>query len=135
MQFEPMSVRKGYKEMKENQKLKTEIHETEQAFSSEKMKSRHLENKNDEAQFKIVQKEREIIDLRAANVRLSDSETHMAKELELVRNRNIQLMSESENMRRQLRAQEEAIMQAQSLKEQTDHMIQDYERTKGELTF
>ena len=86
--------------MKENQKLKTEIHETEQAFSSEKMKSRHLENKNDEAQFKIVQKEREIIDLRAANVRLSDSETHMAKELELVRNRNIQLMSESENMRR-----------------------------------
>ena len=135
MQFEPMSVRKGYKEMKENQKLKTEIHETEQAFSSEKMKSMHLENKNDEAQFKIVQKEREIIDLRAANVRLSDSETHMAKELELVRNRNIQLMSESENMRRQLRAQEEAIMQAQSLKEQTDHMIQDYERTKGELTF
>ena len=89
MQFEPMSVRKGYKEMKENQKLKTEIHETEQAFSSEKMKSMHLENKNDEAQFKIVQKEREIIDLRAANVRLSDSETHMAKELELVRNRNI----------------------------------------------
>ena len=53
------------------------------------MKSMHLENKNDEAQFKIVQKEREIIDLRAANVRLSDSETHMAKELELVRNRNI----------------------------------------------
>ena len=55
MQFEPMSVRKGYKEMKENQKLKTEIHETEQAFSSEKMKARHLENKNGEAQFKIVQ--------------------------------------------------------------------------------
>ena len=44
-------------------------------------------------------------------------------------------MSDNENMRRQLRAQEEAIMQAQSLKEQTDHMIQDYERTKGELTF
>ena len=45
-------------------------------------------------------------------MRLSDSESHMAKELELVRNRNIQLMAESENMRRQLRAQEEAIMQA-----------------------
>ena len=49
MQFEPMSVRKGLKEMKENQKLKTEIAETEQAFSSEKQRSKHLENKNEEA--------------------------------------------------------------------------------------
>ena len=38
------------------------------------MKSRHLENKQEEIQFKIVQQEREIIDLRAANVRLADSE-------------------------------------------------------------
>ena len=53
-----------------------------------------------------------MIDLRAVNVRLADSEAQIQKELEVMRDRNVQLMSDNENMRRQLRAQEDAILQA-----------------------
>ena len=54
MGFEPMSVQKGFREMKENQKLKNEVAETEHAFSNSKNRNTHLEMKNDENQFRIV---------------------------------------------------------------------------------
>ena len=49
-----MSVQKGFREMKENQKLKNEVAETEHAFSNSKNRNTHLEMKNDENQFRIV---------------------------------------------------------------------------------
>ena len=36
---------------------------------------------------------------------------------------------------RQVRAQEDAIIQAQNLKEKTDMMFRDYEKTKSELNY
>ena len=54
MGFEPMSVKKGFREMKENARLKNDMAETEHAFSTEKCKNSYLETKNDENQFRIV---------------------------------------------------------------------------------
>ena len=70
------------------------------AYSTEKNKAAFLETKNDEAQYKLMLQERELIDLRAANVRLMDSESSIQQELEKFRERNITLMSENETQRR-----------------------------------
>ena len=107
-----MPQQKGLKEKKENERLKYEMAEAELGYSTEKNKAAFLETKNGEAQYRIMHQERELIDLRATNVRLSDSEAQVNKELENFRERNITLMSENENMRRQMRAQEDAILQA-----------------------
>ena len=72
------------------------------------------------------------MELKANNVRLQDNEIAANKELEQLRDRNALLTSEAEAMRKQIRAQEEAIIGAQHLKEQTDHMICDYEKMRGD---
>ena len=56
--------------------------------------------------------ERELIDLKAANVRMHDAEVVMSRELEQLRERNAALLNEADAMRRQLKAQEEAILGA-----------------------
>ena len=70
------------------------------AYSTEKNKANFLESKNDEAQYRMMAQERELIDLRAVNVRLMDSEAQINQELEKFRERNITLMSENEIQRR-----------------------------------
>ena len=44
-------------------------------------------------------------------------------------------MKESDHMRHQIRSQEEALDGAYLLKEQTDRMMEDYEKLKTELAF
>ena len=51
-------------------------------------------------------------------------------ELDQLRARHNNLTDEAERMRQQIRAQDEAIVGAQILKEQTDRMIVDYEKIK-----
>ena len=73
--------------------------------------------------------------IKAENVRLFDSEAIARRELETLHERNATLMHDQESMRKQMRAQEEAILGAQQLKVQTDHMIVDYEKIKHDLNY
>jgi len=52
------------------------------------------------------------MELKAENVRLHDSDTAANRELESLRERNTILMNDQESMRKQMRAQEEAIIGA-----------------------
>ena len=45
----------------------------------------------------------------------------------------MELSIDNENQMRQIRAQEDAIIQAQNLKDKTDMMLRDYEKTRSEL--
>ena len=105
------------------------------AFSEEKHKNLDYHQQTKFQDSRMVQLEREVIELKAENVRLHDSDIAANREVESLRERNTILMNDQESMRKQMRAQEEAIIGAQQLKVQTDHMIVDYERLKQDLNF
>lgn len=107
----------------------------QRAFSEEKHRNLNLVDRTRTQETRLEQLEREVGDLRAHNMRLRDSEGAATRELESMRERNSALLSEAEQMRRQIRAQEDAIVGAHHLKEQTDRMMIDYEKIKEELSF
>lgn len=75
----------------------------------------------------------EIITLKAANVQISDTEHKATLENEDLKRANHQMAAEMDRMRNQIRVQEDAILQAQGLKEHTDRLIVDYEQVKQDL--
>jgi len=67
------------------------------------------------------------------NERLVEAERYSIKQIDELKARNEELIHDNENHVRQLRAQEEALIQAQILKDKTDLMVRDFEKMKGEL--
>ena len=72
----------------------------QRAFSEEKHRNIDLADQQRCQQNRISDLEREVIDLRAVNVRLHDSEVAANRELELLRERNGLMLSEAESMRK-----------------------------------
>ena len=72
----------------------------QRAFSEEKTKNFSLADRTKFQESKLAQLEREVIDLRAVNVRLHDSEAATTREVEQLRDRNALLTSEGDHMRK-----------------------------------
>jgi len=107
----------------------------QRAFSDERNRNMSLEDRSKVQDSRLSALEREVIELRAVNTRLHDSEVAASRELTHLKERNNTLFVENEQMRKQIRAQDDAIIGAQHLKEHTDRMIVDYEKLKGDLNF
>ena len=64
-----------------------------------------------------------------------DGERYSIRQIEELRAKNMELVQDNENQRRQIRAQDDAIVQAQALKEKTDIMLSDYEKIRQDLAY
>jgi len=94
-----------------------------------------LELTRDEKSYELEMISKEIKELRLVNDRLADSERNAVADQEALRHKNIGLMAEVEDVRRQARCQAEAIMQAGTLKEHANLMLADYDKCKADLNY
>ena len=69
-----------------------------------------LEHEQMEKNRMLTMLEQENIDLKSANVKLTDNEVHLQRENEDLKQRNLQNLEDLERMRSQIRVQEEAIL-------------------------
>jgi hypothetical protein len=69
-----------------------------------------LEHEQMEKNRMLTMLEQENIDLKSANVKLTDNEVHLQRENDDLKQRNLQNLEDLERMRSQIRVQEEAIL-------------------------
>jgi chromosome segregation ATPase len=102
-------------------------------YSNEKGNRMRLQEELQDISFRMGQQEKEIHELRMANERLLEQERYSFRQIEDLKARNLSLETDVDNQIRQIRAQEDAIVQASNLKDKTDMMVRDYEKTRADL--
>ena len=107
----------------------------QRAYSQEREHNLRLEQDHEQKNKILMDLEQENMQLKASHVRLVDGEKQAQRDNEELRMRNIQYQNEIEMLTSQIRVQEDAILQAQGLKDHTDKMIIDYEKVKTDLTY
>ena len=80
--------------------LRMEKSAIQRAFSDERQRNMSLEDRTQVLDSRLVALEREINELRAVNVRLSDSDAAANREVTHLRERNEVLLNENEHMRK-----------------------------------
>lgn len=83
-----------------------------EAYSNEKGVRIKLQENLYDKDFRLSQQEREIREIRLQNERLVEAERYSIRQIEDLKARNNELMTDNDNYVRQIRAQEDALIQA-----------------------
>lgn len=92
--------------------MKRQKDQMAEAYSNEKGVRIKLQENLYDKDFRLSQQEREIREIRLQNERLVEAERYSIRQIEDLKARNNELMTDNDNYVRQIRAQEDALIQA-----------------------
>jgi len=92
--------------------MKRQKDQMAEAYSNEKGVRIKLQENLYDKDFRLSQQEREIREIRLQNERLVEAERYSIRQIEDLKARNDELMTDNDNHVRQIRAQEDALIQA-----------------------
>jgi hypothetical protein len=94
------------------QTMKRQKDQMAEAYSNEKGVRIKLQENLYDKDFRLSQQEREIREIRLQNERFVEAERYSIRQIEDLNARNNELMTDNDNYLRQIRAQEDALIQA-----------------------
>lgn len=92
--------------------MKRQKDQMAEAYSNEKGVRIKLQENLYDKDFRLSQQEREIREIRLQNERLVEAERYSIRQIEDLKARNNELITDNDNYMRQIRAQEDALIQA-----------------------